>query len=67
MFPDLGLSTSERADILFKQPTQLDRFLRETDEGLEFFQEVLTAYEEMAKAYINKFPKVSEREARSPQ
>jgi len=65
MFPDLDLSTSERVDILFKQPTQLDRFLRETGKGLVFFQEVLTAYEEMAKAYINKFPKVSDREARS--
>jgi len=64
MLPTLDLSTLEKVDFLFNRPRQLYESISNTGVALQLYQKVLTAYEEMLKAYVEEFPEVSEKEVK---
>jgi hypothetical protein len=66
-YPKLDLTTMEKINDLFRKPREFMGIIFGKNVDLQFsiYQQVLTAYEEMIKAYVKKFPDVSKKEVRN--
>lgn len=65
MFPELNLEVLKKVNALLRNPRRFREVLESgQSEELKFYQDILTQFEQIIQAYVVKFPKVSEREAR---
>ena len=63
MFPDLDLTTLKRVNQLRRSPKIFHEVV-EDSKPLDFYIDILTCFEKIIQAYAQKFPEVSDREAR---
>jgi len=56
IFPDVDYGTLEYVTYLLKNPKEIDDLFNDSQEVLRVWQEALTSFEELVKAFIDKYP-----------